>query len=212
LLQHGIPYSPFPPHFGYIWPSSGSLTKRDDIEASALFKPLERQEPTRLSSPPFACALRFQGARPRCLRKSCRLFSSETPRQASWAAQQPAENSTTVWCHLAPNPSTLHGQDMHLVSYSQGALEYHHGGWVTRGRFKFYVPPSFTFNTPRTQYFSNHRYKTDPQSFGDCPFAANETDPLHLTITSPHHLGWGLLFGVDTVAKVGFHTTLYATM
>jgi hypothetical protein len=62
--------------------------KRDDIEASALFKPLERQEPTRLSSPPFACALRFQGARPRCLRKSCRLFSSETPRQAIYALHQ----------------------------------------------------------------------------------------------------------------------------
>jgi hypothetical protein len=100
----------------------------------------------------------------------------------SWAAQQPSANLTTVTCNLVSNQSTFQGHDKNLVSYAEGKLTYYPSFWSGR----FFVPPSFTANpgVPLAQYFSDRRYKSDPQSFSDEPFSADNTDPLHLSITS----------------------------
>jgi hypothetical protein len=100
----------------------------------------------------------------------------------NWAAQQPAENITSVACSLATNQSSFQGRDENLVAYAEGPLLYKPGGWMDSGRFRIYVPAAFTGTL--TQYFSNRRYGP-PDSFTNYPFDANSTDPLDITISSP---------------------------
>jgi len=99
----------------------------------------------------------------------------------SWAAQQPTGNFIAVICNLATNQSTFQGRDKNLVSYAEGTLNYHPGGWIIIEGLNLYLPPTFTGSL--TQYFSDRRYTTAPTSFDNYPFDANNTDPLNLSIS-----------------------------
>jgi len=101
----------------------------------------------------------------------------------NWAAQQPAENETSVHCNLTTNQSAaFQGHGENVVTYAEGGLGYHPGGWVNVGRFGIFIPASFSGSL--TQYYSDKRY--GPQgSFTNYPFSASETTPLNITISGP---------------------------
>lgn len=94
-----------------------------------------------------------------------------------WAAQQPADNITSIRLAMTGNELTRNN----LVSYAEGTLFYHPA--PSRGFLLF--PANFSSETNGiTQYFSDRRFAPDGD-FLTAPFDPHNTDPLDITIFAP---------------------------
>ena len=108
----------------------------------------------------------------------------------TWAAQEPVTNMTRAMCNLSTTTSRFQNKDHNLVTYGEGGLVYRPGYWLQESFFRIYVPPSFSGEL--TQYFSDRRYSTDPQTFINYPFAHDATDPLAVSISASVYAGYSV--------------------